>query len=80
MSHPISDSDAEREQWRYFHENVPYGAGHSDGVNGNKPKCEHYGDHELTFYKKGFEAGRKQLRNNYQRSLMNDYGAVLETA
>lgn len=76
----MSDDTAQvmsEEESRYFNENVPYDRGQRDGVTGNKKST--YEAHN-PWYVRGFEMGRKRLRDNYQRALLNDYGRVDEEA
>lgn len=69
------EHEHEEEDRTYWTQNVPYGDGHYDGVSGNAMR-ESYPDHLMEYYRRGFEMGRKHLRENYQRSLMNDFGKV----
>lgn len=55
---------------------LTYDRAYRDGVNGNA--CDPPPDRspQREKYLEGWQMGRRQLRMNYQRSLMNDYGPV----
>lgn len=71
------EEDRETEDHAYWTQSIPYGDGHYDGVSGNAFRKDYPVD-RMEYYKRGFEMGRKHLRDAFQRMLMNDFGKIAD--